>query len=697
MRYGSGNQHGVSKAEMNSMRFWEMIGLDASLGPEFTGAYNPSLLTLSIFIASLAAYSALGVVERMSASKRGNARVIWHAIGAVAMGSGIWAMHFTGMLALTLPVAVSYDFLLTALSVAPAIAGSAFALHIMAKGSVNIWRLQVGALLMAVGIGLMHYTGMDAMRMGAAMRYDTVLFGLSILVAHVLATLALYIRFNIARILQNRILATVTGAVAMGCTVSAMHYTAMAAAHYYDTGSGQVIAVTGLSPTILATMIAVLITLFLGLTIIGVLVDRRMEEMNKSLEDSEARRKVVLDTMVDGLMTIDNTGAIESVNRSAERMLGYDAEELNDKSAHSLVHHTRPNGSPFPELECPIQDTLKHGTIHHVDSDIFWGKDGASFPVEYISTPMYEDGQLAGAVITFRNIAKRKLAEQEKELLHRQLVDASRQAGQAEIATGVLHNVGNVLNSVNVSASVVAEKIRKSKSANLAKASQLFQDHADDLGSFLTENEQGKRLPAYLGTLAEHLESEKETMLEEFELIAENIDHIKQIVASQQSYASNGGAAQAIVVSELLDDALNMNVGDHHEIDLVREYADLPAATLDKHKVLQVVVNLLCNAKQSVNEYRTKDKQVVLRLTQVNSERLRIEVADNGAGIPEENLARVFEYGFTTREAGNGFGLHSSANSASEMGGSLTCHSDGPGKGAIFALELPMAVMTRAA
>ena len=671
------------------MRFWQMIGLDSSLGPELTGSYNVTLLILSVLIASLAAYAALGVVERMASSNRKKARLTWHLIGATAMGCGVWAMHFTGMLAFSLPITVSYDPLLTAISVAPAIIGSACAIYVMAKSSINFWHLQCGALLLAVGIGLMHYTGMDAMRMEAAMRYDTTLFILSIVIAHILAMTALYIRFKIVNTKGNYTFITLLGAFAMGCSVSGMHYTAMAAARYYDSGSHHSLTEPGLSPTVLATTILLMATLFLGLTIIGALIDRRLEEMNKSLKDSERRRQLILETMVDGLITVDSSGCIESVNPAAEVMLGYAPGTLIGKQ-HSVVYHTKSDSKPYPEEENPIYDTFTHGEPHHIESDMFWRRDGSCFPVEYISTPMYEEKQLVGAVITFRDITQRKDAEREQKELHQQLVDVSRQAGQAEIATGVLHNVGNVLNSVNVSATLVANKIRQSKSANLTKVSQLMHDHANDLGTFMTEHEKGTQLPVYLNTLAEHLESERQTILDEFQSINENIAHIKQIVSRQQSFAGSASAIQPLDVSELLNDAWLMSVSEHHDIDIVRAYADIPEVTMDKHKILQIVINLLRNAKQSFNDYRKHDKQIILSTKQVEENRIQISVTDNGIGIAEENSARVFEYGFTTKDEGHGFGLHASANAAKEMGGSLTCKSAGIGKGATFILELPI-------
>ena len=246
-----------------------------------------------------------------------------------------------------------------------------------------------------------------------------------------------------------------------------------------------------------------------------------------------------------------------------------------------------------------------------------------------------------------------------------------------------------MLNSINVSATLVADKFLESKITSLTKVSALLQDHADDLTTFMVENEKGKQLPAYLSTLADHLQSEQGEIISEVQSIVENIDHIKQIVIRQQSYASDSGVSQPTVIADLLDDAVSMNVSERHAIDIVREYPDIPAAMLDKHKVLQIVVNLIRNAKQAVNEHDAHDKKITLRIRHPGSDYVYIEVSDNGVGIAPEDMPRIFEYGFTTKDQGHGFGLHVSANTAREIGGLLTCRSEGTGKGATFIFELP--------
>lgn len=289
-------------------------------------------------------------------------------------------------------------------------------------------------------------------------------------------------------------------------------------------------------------------------------------------------------------------------------------------------------------------------------------------------------------------IEERKQLEAEKERIHKELLTTSRQAGMAEVATGVLHNIGNVLNSVNVSATLIAEKIKNSRTASVTKTASLIQEHAGDLGRFFSEDARGKQLPDYLCKLSQHLAQEQQGLLEEFESVRQHIDHIKQIVVMQQNYAKASGMIETLEVSTLVEDALRIHSGAYvrHSVQVERNYAHLPNVSTDKHKVLQILVNLFHNAKYACDETSRPDKQVVIRTLQSGDDRVKIEVADNGIGISPENLTKIFMHGFTTRKGGHGFGLHSGAIAAKELGGTLTAHSDGTGKGATFTLELPL-------
>ncbi|WP_339490389.1 sensor histidine kinase [Pseudomonas rhizophila] len=275
-----------------------------------------------------------------------------------------------------------------------------------------------------------------------------------------------------------------------------------------------------------------------------------------------------------------------------------------------------------------------------------------------------------------------------------ELVTTARRAGMAEIATNVLHNVGNVLNSVNVSARLLYEKVHASKGQGVIRVAELMKEHSDDLGAFISSDPKGRALPGYLGKLAEALAAEQRSMIDELVQLTKSIDHIKEIVATQQSYAGNSSVLEPGSLRELIEDVVricDVSLARHH-VTLIKELADIPMMLLDKHKVLQILINLINNAKQALDSVADRPSRITLRLKATDDKRVRIEVEDNGEGISRDNLTRVFEHGFTTRADGHGFGLHSCILAAHEMGGELTVQSAGPGKGALFTLELPLAL-----
>jgi len=287
-------------------------------------------------------------------------------------------------------------------------------------------------------------------------------------------------------------------------------------------------------------------------------------------------------------------------------------------------------------------------------------------------------------------IAERLRVEAEVERMNKTLVDVSRRAGMAEVATSVLHNVGNVLNSVNVSCSVISEAVRKSRVHNVAKTAALLQDHSSDLTEFFLHNPTGQKLPDFLRKLADQLFKEQTSVLDELQSLGRNIEHIREIVATQQSYAVVGGVQETLRIRDLVEDALNMNgvALARHGVEIIREYEALPPVSVDKHKVLQILVNLVRNAKHALTDGGRTDKRLIVRVASDDCQ-VKICVNDNGIGISPENLTRIFAHGFTTKKHGHGFGLHSGVLAAQEMGGRLSVQSDGLGTGATLVLEFP--------
>lgn len=288
--------------------------------------------------------------------------------------------------------------------------------------------------------------------------------------------------------------------------------------------------------------------------------------------------------------------------------------------------------------------------------------------------------------VTAKETAMKELAEAQSSL-----VEASRAAGMAEVATGVLHNVGNVLNSVNVSCTLLLDQLKQSRIVNLAKLTEMLKENMDDLAGFLANDPRGQKIPQYLISLSIALGEEHHIMQQESEALQSRVEHIKEIVAMQQSYGRVSGVNETLSAEQLMEDALRINMGGlvRHNISVSREYEEVPRVVVDKHMVLQILLNLISNAKYACSNHDNEDKKITLKIHKKDNDHIQIKIEDNGVGISRENLSRIFQHGFTTKKTGHGFGLHSAALAAKKLGGSLNVHSQGQGLGAEFTLELP--------
>lgn len=319
-------------------------------------------------------------------------------------------------------------------------------------------------------------------------------------------------------------------------------------------------------------------------------------------------------------------------------------------------------------------------------------EDGKTIWLLTTKMPWHDkDGNIIGTFGLTREVTEIKEAELKLEESHRRLSHLARMAGMAEVATDILHNVGNVLNSVNVSCCVLSERLQVAPAANLARIPEILRQQAGRIDDFLTNDPKGKKIPAYLETLAAAIEEQRTFAVTELDQLRKNINHIKQIVVMQQDYAKVAGVEESVEVTELIDDALRLNASalDRHQVQIKRDIEPVPPLLVDKHKALQILVNLVSNAKYATSAAERPDKVVTIRVRAAAPNRIQIQVMDNGVGIAPEHLNRIFNHGFTTRRDGHGFGLHSGAITAQDLGGSLTVSSDGLGTGATFTLELP--------
>lgn len=287
-------------------------------------------------------------------------------------------------------------------------------------------------------------------------------------------------------------------------------------------------------------------------------------------------------------------------------------------------------------------------------------------------------------------ITERKRIESKAAALNSQLVVAARRAGMTDIATSVLHNIGNVLNSINTSIGIIQETLKKSEIKNLSKLRDILNPYQENPAEFFTKDKRADNVIKYIILTATNWETDEKGIIDEVKSLEKNILHIKNIITMQQSLSSAIGVLEQTNVEDLIIDALSLNKTAYERgaIEIEKDFSPLKKVTIDRVKLLQIIVNLIKNSIDSLLESSNENKKLIIRTEDVDHQ-FKITITDNGKGILPENMKKIFSYGFTTKKNGHGFGLHTSALSAQEMGGNLNVQSDGLQKGATFILILP--------
>ncbi len=418
-----------------------------------------------------------------------------------------------------------------------------------------------------------------------------------------------------------------------------------------------------------------------------------LKRAEQALRRSELKFRTLFESSCDAIMTLTPDGRFLSANPATLRLFRCRNERhFASFGLADLSPERQPDGTPSAEKAAQmIARALRNG------SHFFQWKqkrcDGTEFDATVLLTRMELDAQVL-LQATVRDITEQKRREAELARLNKELVQASRRAGMAQVASCVLHNVGNVLNSVNVAVETIQQRLRSTRFSGVSAVAGLLEEHRNHLPEFFAADPRGQKVPDYLRTLGQHLEAASAETLRDLAQLRADIEHINQIVAMQQSYGQTGGIEEPVRLTELLEHALKLNNASflRHSVEVVREYEELPTLLLDKHRLLQILVNLISNAKDALKATDRPDRRLLLRVGHGPNGYAKVEIEDNGVGIERQNLTRIFEFGFTTKKTGHGFGLHIGALIAKELGGTLTAHSDGPGTGARFTLCVPLNV-----
>ena len=384
---------------------------------------------------------------------------------------------------------------------------------------------------------------------------------------------------------------------------------------------------------------------------------------------NEELNRAIIEHAADGIVTTDTLGTVKSWNAATENIFAVPAyEAIGRPLTDFLRQHTR------SQSEETI--TRADGSVTQVD---------ARFTDIEMTTGVLH-------VAFLRDLVHEKQAARMLGDMHEQLVDASRLAGMADVASGILHNVGNVLNSVNVSATILDDTLRRSCVESVGKLGALLRSHEHDLAGFFANDPRGQRVPDLVDMITSKLGNERERLVTEVVGLRKNIEHIREIVSMQQKYTKKSGVEQHVQLHDTINDAVEMSLDSkgNEQIEVVRELEPVPVMLLDRHLAMQILVNLLRNARHSVRDSQRVDPRITVRAS-VHEGTVKVVVEDNGVGIEPSAFERLFQQGFTTKEDGHGYGLHSSANAAKTLGGTLFATSDGKGLSASFVLELPLA------
>ncbi|MBS0388693.1 MAG: PAS domain-containing protein [Proteobacteria bacterium] len=414
--------------------------------------------------------------------------------------------------------------------------------------------------------------------------------------------------------------------------------------------------------------------------------------------DLASENRTLLETLMANLplslIACDADGVITLYNRAAAELLSMQSDNSSagktcEHVVGAQIYHAD-GVTPLDLADRPLVKALRGELVDDVELVVVPRDSTERVTVTNGRRLTAPDGRALGAFIVTEDITERRRSELELERVHEQLRTSARQAGMAEVATSILHNVGNVLTSIHVAATMVQDGLERSKASDLCEMAELLLAQGARLGEFMTHDERGKIVPAYLQALGQQLTAETEAALEHMATLRKSLEHVDSAVAMQQKFARVASMRETVSVVDLVEDSLRLSASafNRHGIELRREFHPLPAITVDKHKVLQILVNLIHNAMNACNESDRKDKVLRLRI-EGGDPLIRISVSDNGVGIAPENMGRLFTHGFTTRPKGHGFGLHSGAIAARELGGSLRAESAGAGRGATFILELP--------
>ncbi len=382
----------------------------------------------------------------------------------------------------------------------------------------------------------------------------------------------------------------------------------------------------------------------------------------------------IMNSISDSIITLDEHGVVKNSNSATYDLFDTSMEELHNLSINSIL----------PRMYITYNEISK--LVGSRIEKTFKTKKGTNRSIEiFITKAFHKNSNFF--ILAIHDTSKRIENENNVKRLNQRLVNASRKVGVAEMATSILHNVGNILNSVHVSTNLITDTLQNSRVKGINKLANIMSNKED----FFDDKDKVQMIPEYLYSLSDRIDEEREITLREVTLLNNNINHIEEIISSQQKFSSTSSAYEWATISDLIEDAININreIIEQHNFNIIKEFENIKDVNIEKFKVLQILVNLITNAKDAIIESKITNPTIILRVRNLNDDNIELTVQDNGIGINEDIHKKIFSYGFTTKKSGHGFGLHSCALTAKEMGGKLVMQSNGHKLGAKFVLVIP--------
>jgi two-component system sensor histidine kinase/response regulator len=623
--------------------------------PEFylTGTYNYGLVALSVFIAIISSYAALDLAGRVT-SARGRLRYFWLTGGAIAMGIGIWSMHYIGMLAFRMKIPVEYDWPTVLFSLLAAIFASAIALFVVSRRSMGMISAIAGSFAMGGGIAAMHYIGMAAMRMDAICIYSATIVALSVLLAIVISFVALWLTFYFRTQTTGWDLRKTLSAIVMGAAIPVMHYTGMAAASFIPQKMSADLFLHSLGVSTLGVAGISLVTfMVLGLVLVMSIADRRFSVQASALESSEQRYQQIVETALDAFVGMDASGKVTDWNAQAEKIFGWPRSEAIGKNLTELVvpehrreAHTR-----------KLQQLLASETIVNRDDRMETAaihRSGREFPVE-VAISIIRKGDTHSFAAFIRDVTDRARREEEREAAKLAAEAASR--AKSEFLANMSHEIRTPLNGVMGMTDLVLDTDLTPDQRQYLETVKIS---ADSLLTVINDILDFSKIEA------------GKTDLEETDFdLRESLDAIMRTLALR---------------------------ADEKGLELLCEVdPEIPRCVrADSNRLRQIILNLLGNAIKFTHHGEVALK-VQKEIDETGDDLFHFTVSDTGIGIPHDKLETVFQpfaqadSSTTRRYGGTGLGLSISMRLVHMMGGKIWLQSE-IGKGSTFNFTLRLGI-----